>query len=127
MMDYVDELLIQWRQSSFVWGQSDCLLSVGDYIHSRGGLNISGLYHGTYSDAAGALERMQQAGGPLALIDATGIPRASEARRGDVVVIDVATGIAGVHTGQGVAVRRERGLAEINWRFVKILQAWAVP
>lgn len=120
----VDELLKEWRRSSFQWGQSDCLLSVGDYIAANGGKDIAALYRGRYSTEAEALRFMDDAGGAAALIDATGIVRAAEAQRGDVVLLNISRGIAGVHTGDGVAVRLERGAAEIGLRFVQINAVW---
>lgn len=127
MTDYVDKLLKEWRQSGFKWGDTDCMLSIGDYAAARGALDLTDGYRGQYSTQEGAAVRVEQSGGLHAIIDRSGLPRTSEPQRGDIVLIDVAGGIGGVHTGQGVAVRRERGLAEINLKYVRILAAWSVP
>lgn len=123
----LDELLKEWRRTGFEWGNRDCLLSVGDYIAANGGKDIASLFRGRYSTEGEAIRLMNEAGGPDALIDQTGISRTDAPQAGDVVLANIARGIAGVHTGNGVAFRLERGMAEINLRFVKIVAAWRIP
>lgn len=127
MTDHVDELLKLWRQSDFKWGDTDCMLSIGDYAASRGAVDVTPDYRGQYSTQEAARARIERDGGSHAIIERSGLPRTSEPKRGDIVLVDIAGGIGGVHTGQGVAVRRERGTAEINLKFVRILAAWSFP
>lgn len=126
MIDHVDELLRHWRSSTFVWGSTDCMLSIGDYIASRGGVDVASRFRSTYDDEAGALAHMAACGGAVGLIDLTGLPRTATPLRGDVVAIGIGHGVGGVCTGPGVAVRRERGAAEIDIRRVQILAAWSL-
>jgi hypothetical protein len=127
----IDETLKEWRRSSFAWGKTDCLLSVADYLSDHALIGekarlIAAEYRNQYSNEADGLERMTRDGGPEAIIDRSGLPRTDNPRRGDVVVIDVAAGIAGVHTGHSVVIRRERGVAEINLKLIKIKSAWSI-
>lgn len=129
-MDAVDQLLQTWRRTGFEWGQSDCLLSVGDYIASRGGLDVAGGFRGTYTTESEAMTLMRDAGGAEGLIDRTGLERGVSPERGDVVVIDASgdgDGIAAICTGPGIAARLERGVVEVNKRLVTVLHVWKVP
>jgi len=128
MTDAVDDTLRLWRSTTFEWGDRDCMLSIGDYIAARGGLDVASRYRGTYDSEAAALAHMTAAGGATGLVDATGLQETATPRRGDVCVIDVGgEGIGALCTGEGVAVRLERGVAEIGIRFVRIIKAWQCP
>lgn len=127
MTDRVDELLKGWRKSAFAWGETDCFLSVGSYLATQGGADLTPEFRGQYATAEAAAERVAAAGGGMAIIDASGLSRTAQPARGDIVLLDIGYGVAGVHTGDSVAVRLERGVLEINKRFVKILAAWSVP
>lgn len=128
MTDHVDATLALWRSTTFAWGERDCMLSIGDYIASRGGKNVASGYRGTYADEAGAMAHMAAAGGACGLVDATGLAPTDAPARGDVVVIDVGgDGIGALCTGDSVAVRLERGVAEISMRFVRIIKGWSCP
>ena len=134
MTDAVDQTLKAWRQSVFDYGETDCLLSIGDYIASRGGVDIASRFRGTYATERAAMALVEAHGGPQGLIDLTGLPRIvledDEPTRGDVVVMDTGTGPAGcvgaLCTGPGIAARLERGLIEVDRRFVRITHAWKV-
>lgn len=132
MTDIVDETLKLWRQSAFEWGDTDCMLSIGDYVAKCGGPDLTPDYRGRYDSEAGAHAAMQPAGGPVGIVDSSGLSRVQTPARGDIVVIDVTTPggppvlIGGLCTGSGVAIRRERGTAEISLRLVKLAGAWKV-
>ena len=132
MTDIVDQCLKYWRQTPFEYGQHDCLLSIGDYIVCAGGKDISIDFRSKYSTEAEAMQFVHDHQGPQGLIDLTGLPQIDpdEAVRGDVVVLDTGTGpngcVGAICTGQGVAARLERGVIEIDLKFVKITHAWKV-
>lgn len=129
MIDDVDITLARWRSTPFVWGDADCMLSIGDYIALRGGLDVTGDFRGSYDTEVGALARMASCGGPAGLVDSTGLERTDEPQRGDVVVFDpgqTGDGIGALCTGRGIAARLPRGVIEIDRRFVTILHAWKV-
>jgi hypothetical protein len=126
--DYVDQTLRLWRSTPFAYGDTDCMLSVGDYLASRGVLDVTGQFRGTYADEAGALAHVAARGGICGLVDMTGLPSTDRPARGDVVCLD--TGeieVGALCTGTGVAARLERGVIEVDLRLVKITKAWKVP
>lgn len=134
MTDLIDHTLKHWRQSSMVYGKTDCLLSIATYafhLGSPSALAIIGAYKGRYSSREEALALMVDAGGPDALIDLLGYPRCdpSEAVRGDIVIIDPGTGempVGALCTGDAIAARTERGVIEVARRHVKTPIAWKV-
>ncbi len=131
MTDIVDRTLKHWRQTAFEYGASDCLLSVGDYIVERGGPDALASFRGTYDTHGEAMGHIAANGGPEGLLDRFRLPRIdpADAKRGDVVVIlpsDGDSGVGGICTGQGIALRSERGVIEVSRRFVKVLFAWKV-
>lgn len=125
MTDFVDETLRYWRETTFEFGQRDCLLSVADYMTACGGNGFHERLKGTYSTEDEALALMAAHGGPTWLGDQMGLPRTDTPVRGDAVVIQAGPdGIGGICTGEGVAFRRPEGVAEINIRFLHITEAW---
>jgi hypothetical protein len=128
MTDRVDDTLALWRASGHVWGKSDCLLSIGDYIAAHGGKDISARFRGLYDTEEGAFAMKDAYGGAAGLVDLTGLAHTDDMQRGDVCVVD--TGVIHVGalcTGRGVAMRLAHGVVEIEHRFVRIVQAWKVP
>lgn len=126
MSDLLDRTLAEWRRGSFVWGESDCLLSVGDYIAAAGHLDVTKRFRGTYSDEAGAMAYVDEYGHD-GLIDLTGLPRVENPERGDVAVIDIGdTDVSALCTGDSFVLRLERGTVEINARFVTVVAAWRI-
>lgn len=122
-MDLVDRTLAEWRRGGHVWGQSDCLLSIGDYIAAAGYTDVSSGFRGTYGTEAGAQAHIDANGGCEGLIDLTGLPRTDDPQRGDVVLVQ---GIGALCTGGGYAMRLERGVVEVNRRFVTPTAAWKI-
>ena len=128
MNDIVDDTLRHWRRSTFEWGQRDCMLSIGDYIAARTGTDISKYYRGRYDTEAGALAEVEAAGGVAGLVDLTGLRRCLNPGRGDVLAVDTGDATVGaLCTGDGAAMRLERGVIVVRLRFVRIVQAWRMP
>jgi hypothetical protein len=125
-MDLVDETLREWRRTPFVYGASDCMLSVLTYLARAGAKDTTPLYAGRYSDHAGALAMMAAHGGASGLIAATGaVPVSGDPIRGDVLELPYGTEIiGGVCTGGMVAVRLDRGVKEFALRFVSWQGVW---
>lgn len=127
-MDHVDHTLRLWRSTAFMWGDSDCMLSIGDYIARRGGLDVTSFFRGTYDSEAGALAHVESQGGLEAMVDLTGLPHTDDPQRGDVVILDTGFNQVGaICTGDSVAARLERGVVEVSMNFVNLTQAWKVP
>lgn len=128
MTDHVDDALKLWRSTPFEWGQRDCMLSIGDYIASRGGQDVATGFRGTYDTEAGALAHVASCGGCVGLVDMTGLPHTDAPKRGDALVIFTGeTEVGALCTGDGAAMRLERGTIELPLRFLKIVQGWSVP
>jgi hypothetical protein len=129
MIDIVDETLQAWRSGALIYGESDCMLSIGDYIARRGGKDVTGDFRGRYDTRAGALAQMAAWGGAAGLINATGIERIDGApKRGDVVTVQCeGESIGAICTGDAIAARLERGMVEVGLRFVRIEGVWRCP
>lgn len=124
----LEETLKLWRKTPFIWGQSDCLLSIADHIVANGGKDGGASYRGIYDNRIDADKIVRSAGGFEALIDATGIKETETPESGDVCVcVLLHKPHAGIHTLDGVAFRQEnRGVVEINKKFIKIVQSWSI-
>lgn len=128
MTDHIDTTLKSWRSSAFVYGDSDCMLSIGDYLASRGVLDVTGRFRGTYADEAGALAHVAACGGICGLVDLTGLDHTEEPKRGDVMCWNIGhVEVGALCTGDRIAARLERGVVEIDMRLAKIVQSWKVP
>jgi hypothetical protein len=105
------------------------MLSCGKYVAAAGGRDITGDFLGRYSTQGEALEIMEAHGGAGGLFAEMGLERVEgKPRRGDLLEIihtEIDT-IGALCTGSGVAVRLERGVAEVDLRFVKWRGAWRV-
>ena len=124
MIDHVERTLRIWRRGRHEWGRSDCLLSIGDYLYEVGYTDIAGRFWGTYDTERGAQAILDAHGGPEGLIDMTGVPRAPDGpQRGDVGLVQ---GIGSICTGKGWALRLERGVIEVEARFVTPTVVWRV-
>lgn len=129
-MDVVDETLREWRTGAFVYGQSDCMLSIGRYLARTGHEDVTGQFLGRYDTAVGALAMMRAYGGIPGLMAIAGaVPKDGPPVRGDVVEVlyrddDADVAIGGLCTGDSVALRLERGSIELNLRFVRHAGVW---
>lgn len=126
-MDHVDYTLQQWRRSRFIWGESDCMISVSDYWRGISNVDVAGPFRGTYSDEAGAYAIVDAYGGMEGLMSLFELPRAAAAKRGDIILLDTADGwLASICTGTGAAARRQRGVLEVPLRRIEH-KIWSVP
>lgn len=117
-----------WRRTTFVWGKSDCILSVADYILAATGKDPAAQWRGTYSDDMGALALAKAYGGVLGIMSyaaaLAGFPPLAATVWGAPVVCDIAgKEIAGIWLGARGMFRTERGVIELR---APILGAWAI-
>lgn len=126
-MDIVDTTLREWRQAAFVYGQSDCMLSIGRYLALTGHKDITAQFLGRYSTAEGAEKQMEAHGGIAGLMAMMGaVEKLDAPARGDVLEVAYEGGsIGGLCTGDCAAVRLDRGVAELSLKFVRVLGVWA--
>lgn len=118
----------------FVWGQSDCMLDVADYLHLLTGYDCATRYRGLYSTA---LECHRLSGfltDPILpfrnCVDEFPLAEISAPGRGDVGVITVIEGrkphnVGAICLGKNWAVKAEHGLVIGAAR--EILAAWKAP
>ena len=129
MTDNLEQTLKQWRQSSFEYGERDCMLSLAEYAARCGWPDVRESYRGRYNTHDGAEAMIAASGGIPAIIERVGLCRIplEEARPGDIVMVRIGDQELGaICTGPGIVARLERGTVEINLRFVKILAAWRI-
>lgn len=116
------------RNTPFVWGDSDCCLTVADIIKAYTGEDLAEEFRGRYTTAIGsarALKRYGQ-GSISATLDTklTSIPP-SEAGRGDVVVILGEHGESlGILFNTRVWAMTDKGLSDFPTS--AIIKAWRV-
>jgi len=128
MTDIVADTLRKWRQSQFIWGKSDCLLSIADYVAACGHPDYGVPFRDQYDTQEGAHAQIEAAGGELAIMRRTGFTVTDEPLRGDIMLIQMTTHrIAALCTGDAAAVRLTRGVGQIDLRFVSLIEAWKVP
>ncbi|WP_311271031.1 DUF6950 family protein [Sphingobium sp. WCS2017Hpa-17] len=126
----MDDTLREWRRSAFVYGQSDCMLSIGRYLARTGHEDVTGQFVGRYDTAEGAQGQMAAHGGVAGLMALAGaVAKDGEPARGDVVEVlydgeGETLAIGGICTGDSVAVRLERGMVEIRLKFVRHRGVW---
>lgn len=125
-MDIVDQTLRNWRSGAFVYGESDCMLSIGHYLASIGARDITALFIGRYDDEAGAIAMMNRHGGAGGLIALTGATLVKGwPQRGDVIELEVGErSVGALCTGDMVAIRLDRGVVEVALRFVSWRGIW---
>lgn len=118
-----------WRRSEFVWGQTDCILSVCDHVWAETEVDPAAPWRGTYHDEAGARAIYEPFGGVLALfkhgMGQAGFKMTGHLQDGFPVVCDVAGHeVAGISLGRRIAFMAQgRGVVEMRAR---VLGAWAL-
>ena len=110
------------RHRAFVWGEHDCCLFAAAAIIEMTGVDLASAYRGRYEDAKGAAKFGQLA----SLVDAAGLPRMRNvnlARRGDIMLLEIARPTLGVCLGAQIAAPGIDGLifipmraAQAGWR-----------
>jgi hypothetical protein len=126
MNEIVSKTLKKWRQSKFIWGSSDCLLSLADYLVDCGHEDFGATFRGTYDDEPGAKRHIENWGGEINLIYSTCLNFTEQPEIGDIVLVKINEPIAGLCTGEKIAFRTERGVIEIGMKFLNIIHAWKV-
>ncbi len=133
MTDLVDRTLARWRREPFVYGQDDCMLSMGKYLAAAGAKDNVAIFAGRYGDQDGALAIMAEYGGAASLFDDTDGPCVIAVRvegkpkRGDILAVACGDDTIGaLCTGDMAALRLERGVAEVALRFIELRGVWRV-
>lgn len=125
----LSDLAREWRDSRFVWGETDCCQRIVTLVARHTGRDdLIAEHRGAYTDEAGAEAYLAARGGLLRVVRdemrRCGVPRvpARRAEAGDVVVARIAEGLAcGVFDGRFVMLARREGFALMPAR---IVAAW---
>lgn len=125
----VQTALRKWAREPFVWGKTDCMLSVADYLIDAVGVDCGGRYRGRYSTRRGCMRVSGFHRDPVGAAEMciTEIPLALTASPafGDVGVVAFGETVAGgLCLGSKWAARADEGV--IIAAPTKILKAWAV-
>ena len=124
------ETRLLWQRTKFVWGETDCIMSVCNHIRQTTGVDPAAPWRGTYSDEAGAQAIYAAHGGVLGLMRhgmaLAGIATTARAAHdGAVVVCQM-----GAHEVAGIVFDRRvgfmfEGQGMIETR-AKVLEEWAI-
>ncbi|MBD0416499.1 DUF6950 family protein [Oryzicola mucosus] len=132
-MDHLYAHLHRWMAEPFVWGKSDCILSLADYVMSLGHPDPAAKWRGTYDSALTCQRVSGFLNDPVRLIEEgvapLGFARVQQAERGDIGVIRftddgkvVSTGA--ICLGNNWAVRGEQRL--VIGAPISVVAAWRV-
>lgn len=134
VMDTLYAHLHRSMATPFIWGQSDCMLDVADYLQLLTGYDCATRYRGKY---ATALECQRLSGflddpiKPFALcVGEFPLQETPNPARGDVGVVVIndmrkTRSVGGIFLGKNWAVKAENGLA--IGQISKLLKAWKAP
>lgn len=131
LSEAVDRARSLWRSSELVWGKTDCIMSVADYVRDVTGRDIAAPWRGSYDTQEGAQEIVAQYGGVHCLFQ-YGMALARFApcdalSVGCPVVFETGNGaIAGIWTGRRILARLERGAMELPKQIAPIKGAWVI-
>lgn len=115
-----------WQRSAFVWGQTDCILSMCNHVLAVTGIDPAAPWRGTYSDEAGARAIYEPYGGPLALVrhGMAQFRTGSPVDGSPVVASVMGHEVAGVMFGRRVGFMADgRGLIEMR---AQVIEAWLI-
>lgn len=126
----LDAFLEKMAATPFVDGQSDCVLTVADWIVLNGHPDPAAPYRGRYRTALGRERLLKRSSGLHALMAAgavrSGLLPAKAPVRGDVGTLRYGGQVlAGICLGSRWAVKSSRGLDALQPD--EILFAWSVP
>lgn len=118
-----------WRRSSFVWGETDCMMATCNHVRDLTGIDPAAPWRGSYHDEEGAKAIYEAYGGVLGLAQfsmARAGFSAGERAPGRPVICEIAGHqIAGVDMGGKVMFMSERPRGVVCLR-AQVLQAWSV-
>lgn len=120
--------LKKWMREPFVWGKSDCMLSIADYLADAVGVDCGGRFRGMYASRTGCARISGFHRDPVRpfadCVAEIPLAETSGPKRGDVGVIEMAGEVVGaLCLGAMWAARADRGL--VIARPTRVLKAWA--
>jgi hypothetical protein len=125
--DLVAQTIAQWRRQSFELSRHDCMMSCARYFDAITGNDIAEEFAGTYADMDEAKDIVQRHGGHSALMAYIGGTEVDgPPQRGDIVCIEANEDeiIPALCTGEAVIMLLERGVIELDMRFIRVRGVW---
>lgn len=128
MTDHTSQTLKHWRSVPFSYENGeDCLMSLADHVFRVTGVDYGKPWRGKYRTEREALAQIDKWNGAENIIDTSNLKRTDQPQRGDIILAEISEKqIGGIFTGDTVAFRLQRGVAEINHKLIKIIAAWRV-
>jgi hypothetical protein len=133
-MDTLYAHVHKWMASQFVWGESDCMLVLADYLVDLGYADIGDIWRGTYDSALSCQRVSGFLTDPVKPLregaERIGLPATCDPRRGDIGVITVChkdgkvKAVGAVCLGQNWAIRSEHSV--LVDKALQVLAAWRV-
>ncbi len=130
MADLFDTLNV-WKAVPFVWGRSDCMMVLADWVWQVRGVDPAADVRGRYHDEAsceavtGFISRPVEVMGHYAA--RAGLEQVQQARPGDVAIIQIGNHQLGaLWNGQAWVSKSERGVHVAHPRFATPLACWEV-
>lgn len=116
------------RNHEFIWGESDCCLTIADIVLAYTGFDMAAEYRGKYKTAIGAARALKRYGkGDIASTAASIYPEISpaEAGRGDLAVVTTEAGDSlGLVFNTRVWAMTTSGLVDLPRTLIK--RAWRI-
>lgn len=129
----------RWITEPFVYGESDCCLSVADWVKHVTGVDVAADLRLTYTDLTSCQRETNWRRDPLGVTtwcmeEVGSFERTAEPVAGDVGVLRALVGgrpvpFAGICLGEGHgwAAKAERGAVQIRGKdLVEVLRAWRI-
>ena len=132
-MDVLYAQLHRWMAEPFVWGETDCLMSLANYLVAAGYDDPGADLRGLYSDAVSCHKLTGFLRDPLAVVkprfEAVGLVPTDTPKRGDVGLLRIVSEgkqvvAGGVCTGDNWAVKGEHRLT--IGKPLEIIAAWSI-
>ncbi len=121
----------RWKATPFVWGQSDCMIVLADWVMEVRGVDPAADIRGRYHDEASCEAVTGFMSRPLEVaarrFEDVGLGRVGAAQIGDVALISIGNQVLGaIWNGAGWVSKSERGAHAAHPRFTQVLACWGV-
>ncbi len=128
--------LHRWQATPFVWGESDCMIVLADWVLAVTGKDPARDLRGLYDDRVSCQRATGFFTEPLALLEqafggVAGLPRGNELRVGDVALLRASEGgrpapVGGLWMGDCWGCKGPDGVTTIRPELVELVAFWSV-
>lgn len=125
--------LNRWMGTPFIWGETDCIMVLCDWIKTVRGVDPASGDRFTYDDAGSCQRATRYFSQPVETLDSrfapAGIRRGNELRAGDVGLIklpDERHPVGGIWTGDCWGCKGPNGTTTVAPAVAEVLAFWSV-